>query len=133
MAVDSLSDASAKRNEIGLVAISVNFLSKGSIPAMHVSMIFIPIGIFTAFVFTTLIVALVRRSPTLMKRLICPVVMTGSSVAEQTFKSCEFPVLFIQPAERKLLVTKFGSVLVLNKHLVLQNIFSIATFDAHMQ
>lgn len=93
----------------------------------------VPIGTIPDKVSTTLNEALVRDSPSFIKRNLCLKVMLASFVAEHRSMSCSFFIICIHEAGRKPLETKFGCVLVANKQLVAYIKFLVTPIDSPIQ
>lgn len=90
----------------------------------------VPISIFTNNVSILLKVALIRSSPSLLDRLIFPVLIICIFIAEHSFSFCLFLASFIQYSRSNLLATSFGGASLSNRSLVAYNTFLIIKTDS---
>lgn len=100
---------------------------------MYLSIKFVLIRMFTDNISTAFHATLVRRSSSIIKRLIFPKKMIESFVVEHSVISCSFLISFFHETGWKLHVTEFGWAPVSIKQLVLYNTFSSTPTDAYMQ
>lgn len=106
----NLFEALVKNIVLGLECNGVSFFLVGKMLVTYLSMKSVLITMFINNVSTALNAYLVCMSPCLMKSLLCPKKMILWFLAERKFRLYSFLTSLIYKYERKIVVTKFGSV-----------------------